>query len=205
MREPIEAICSECGGIAILVTYDHQRRVKEGRRVYCSKECSSTYRSRISSETMAKTNRKYASERMTLRNPMRRPEIREKVSAALRAVNHGPPVRGGNGKPATEAEIKLVEILGPIGFREQCVVPTRIPRGSGYPTSYKIDCGNEMIKFGVEADGYSHRSLSRQAQDQKKDAFLESIGWKVLRFTNEEILSNPTGVFNTVVAAIMKD
>lgn len=196
--------CSQCGETMLAETYDHKRRVREGRRVYCSKECSQKYLSKLSSERMSRTNRKYASARMTERNPMRKPEVREKVSRTLKERGIGPTVRGGNGKPATLAEVKLIELFGPLGFLEQAIVRTAMPRGSGYPQHYKIDCGNAALKIGVEADGGSHDSPARRGQDQKKDSLLTSMGWKMFRFKNEVILTQPDYVFEAVLAAILE-
>lgn len=64
--------------------------------------------------------------------------------------------------------------------------------GAGYPSHYKADLAHEGLKIAVEIDGRSHSSLKRQAQDAKKERFLRGLGWTVLRFTNEEVLENPT-------------
>lgn len=196
--------CSQCGKPMLVETYDHKRRVREGRRIYCSKVCSQEYLSNLSSERMARTNRKYASARMIERNPMRKPEVREKVSRTLKERGVGPTIRGGNGKPATKAEAVLVELFGPLGFKEQTIVRTRMPRGSGYPQHYKVDCGNAALKIGVEADGGSHDSPERRLQDHKKDALLTGMGWRVFRFKNDAILTRPDYVFETVLTAILE-
>lgn len=153
---------------------------------------------------MAATNRKYASDRMKKRNPMRLEENRIKVSETMKAKGHMPTVQGGNGKKIPEAERVLIETFTPIGFSGQCAVPTGMPRDSGYPTCYKIDCGNPLLKVGIEADGKSHNSPVRRAMDEKKDAFLTERGWKIYRFKNDEIISDPDRVFSTVIEAIFK-
>lgn len=200
----IETTCSQCGNAMIAETYDHQKRVKEGRRVYCSKDCSRQYVSQCSSETMARTNRKYASERMKRKNPMHIPGMPERISKTMKERGHQPKVRGGNGRPATEAEEKLVEIFGGLGFQEQYIARTGLGRGSGYPNHYKIDCGNGILKIGIEADGGSHNSPTRRGQDEKKDSFLTSRGWRMFRFKNETILGQPDMVFETVLPAILE-
>src|SRR5439155_13768066 len=106
------------------------------KRCYCSKECSQTYCRQLSSETMARTNRKYASARMKSRNPMQRKEIRAKVSMSLKERGLGPSVRGGNGKPLPVPQKMLADALGWI---TEHAVPTKIPKGNGYPTCYKLD------------------------------------------------------------------
>lgn len=174
-------------------------RFKKTGRVYCSTKCSDSYKSRVSSETMSRTNRKFASERMKSNNPMKNPGVRIKVSARLKEIGHSPKVRGGNGQDATEAEKVLSLLFSDLGFVNQCAVPTRKPRGSGYPTCYKIDCGNPELKVGVEADGRSHESVLRKTLDRKKDDFLTGMGWKIFRFRNEKITEEPDSVFEEVI------
>ena len=192
---PTIATCCECGTEFEATGYRRSRWLK-GERTYCGTGCSNAYRARVSSETMAATNRKYASARMTERNPMHREEVRQKVSDSLQRIGHRPKQRGGNGRGPTEAEAKLLELLGPFGFTLQTVVPTG--HSSFYPSHYKIDCGNAALQIAVEADGLSHGAKSRQAQDAKKDAFLAGRGWRVFRFTNQVILEKPWVVLSTI-------
>ena len=49
----------------------------------------------------------------------------------------------------------------------------------------------------VEADGGQHTAEA----DAKRSAFLEAKGLRVLRFWNNEILENPEGVLETILAA----
>ena len=41
----------------------------------------------------------------------------------------------------------------------------------------------------IEVDGATHDTEDQQARDRRKDQALEAIGFKVLRFTNGEVLS----------------
>lgn len=52
----------------------------------------------------------------------------------------------------------------------------------------------------VEADGGQH--AERIAQDEKRTRYLESKGYRVLRFWNNEILQNPEGVGEMILATI---
>lgn len=195
----VTATCCECGGEFEATGYRRAQFLKGGR-TYCGTGCSNAYRARVSSETMAATNRKYASARMTERNPMHREEVRQKVSDSLQRIGHHPKQRGGNGRGPTEAETKLLEMLGPLGFTGQTVVPTG--HRSFYPSHYKIDCGNPVLRIGVEADGPSHSLRSRRGQDEKKDAFLAGKGWRVFRFTNRVILETPETVLSTILRSM---
>jgi very-short-patch-repair endonuclease len=51
-------------------------------------------------------------------------------------------------------------------------------------------------KIVVEADGGQHN----HGVDGKRTAFLEELGWRVLRFWNNEVLQNTQGVLETILA-----
>jgi hypothetical protein len=146
---------------------------------------------------MIELNHRTASKRMKERNPMHNPDARAKVSATLKAMGWGPPERGGNGRGLTEPQAILSELLD---WPTEVVVCTKMPRGSGYPTNYKLDIGDPDLMVGIEIDGFSHCSRQRQAQDAKKDELLSSLGWTVLRFTNEEVMGDLAGCARTVVS-----
>jgi hypothetical protein len=170
----VPSTCSICGGPFIARAY--------GSRV--QQACSGACRSLRSSRTLARTNRLLASDRMRARNPMRHESVRSKVSATLRAIGHGPRVRGGNGRGPTETEAAMSAALG---WPTNVIVPTRQPRGSGYPTHYKLDVANRSLRVAIEIDGSSHCALARRAQDKKKTAFLMSLGWTVIRVSADGV------------------
>jgi len=134
---------------------------------------------------------------MKAQNPMHNDDTRALVSKKLKAKGHKPPVRGGNGRPASQPHRQLAEALG---WQMEYVVPTKMPRGTGYPTCYKIDIAHPGAKIAVEVDGASHAALTRQQQDRKKEAFLQSIGWRVLRFTNKEVMADLNRCVQTVLS-----
>jgi hypothetical protein len=76
--------------------------------------------------------------------------------------------------------------------------------GSGWPTHYKIDIANPKEMVAIEVDGHSHDCLSRKEQDARKDMFLTSKGWKVLRFSNQQIQENVEDCVQTVMSTISK-
>ena len=185
--------CCMCGGPT-----PPTPSVKTGR-VYCGKACSGKYRALRSSETMTKTNRTHASARMRANNPMHDPANREAVSKTLKAMGYAPVTRGGNGRPPTMAEKILWIMLTGQGFVLNAAIRTRAGRGSGFPTVYKPDLTHWGLKISIEADGASHAG-KRKVLDAKKDAFLNGLGWTVLRFTNEMIYSDPGAVLMTVTS-----
>jgi very-short-patch-repair endonuclease len=74
-----------------------------------------------------------------------------------------------------------------LGFRRQ--VPIR---------NYIADFVCFSAKLIVELDGEAHDFEERQKADQNRDAFFVSEGFQVLRFTNEQVMSNLEGVVETI-------
>lgn len=171
-----------------------------GSRKTCSQECRNLRRAQV----VAETNRKYASERMKKNNPMRNPETREKVSKTLKEIGHKPSVQGGNGKQMPEPQKLLYSLLASKGFTTEYAIPTKMGRYSGYPTCYKVDLGNPKIKLAIEIDGFSHSAIKRQEQDKKKTAFLNTLGWQILRFSNAEVMNGTEKCMAQITSTILK-
>jgi very-short-patch-repair endonuclease len=74
-----------------------------------------------------------------------------------------------------------------LGFRRQ--TPIR---------NYIADFVCLSAKLIVELDGESHDFEERQEADQARDAFFASEGFHVLRFTNEQVMSNLEGVVEVI-------
>ena len=114
------------------------------------------------------------------------PGAKEKMQSTLRSIGHRPSVRGGNGS-LTFPQIEVARLLGS-GWIMETAIPTKMKRGSGYPTCYKVDVGNLGLKIGIELEGRTHFG-KRVAEDQKKDALLCQLGWSVYRVLNAKALS----------------
>src|SRR5277367_4539978 len=130
--------CTYCKSLIPAPTKGQKDSMRAKGRVYCSTECGKAYAAKISSATMAETNRKYASARMTANNPMSSPESVEKMKTTLHAIGHQPHVRQGNGTGLTVPQKLLSERLQ---MDTEIVVQTHQPRDSGYPIVYKLDIG----------------------------------------------------------------
>jgi very-short-patch-repair endonuclease len=82
----------------------------------------------------------------------------------------------------------------------------RDPRLQGYKFRRQHPSGRFIVDFActkhrlvIEADGGQHdESLS----DARRTAWLESQGWRVLRFWNNDILANTEGVMSAVLQAL---
>jgi very-short-patch-repair endonuclease len=82
--------------------------------------------------------------------------------------------------------IKAERIDG-LSFRRQ--VPMR---------SYIADFVCHEARLIVELDGESHDFESRQRHDERRDAWFVSQGYLVLRFTNDDVLSELEGVVTVI-------
>ena len=65
---------------------------------------------------------------------------------------------------------------------------------------YYADFLCRELRLIVEIDGYSHET--RQGGDAKRTRDLVEHGYKVIRFTNDEVLSNVQGVIGQIELAI---
>lgn len=165
-------------------------------------ECKTEVIRKLNSETMARTNRKYASERMRLRNPMAKEEHRKTMSATLRAMAWKPKVRGGNGRTTKPQEL----LAAALGWPMEVVVTTgaRALGRSDIPNCYKLDVAHEGLKIAVEVDGFSHATPTGRDQDARKTAFLQGLGWTVLRFWNSEVLKDLSACVRAVLSTTSK-
>jgi very-short-patch-repair endonuclease len=147
---------------------------------------------------MARTNRRYASERMISNNPMYRQECLEMMRAQLRTIGHRPAVQGGNGRPMPEAQRLMKAALGD-AWKAEFVVVTKL-RQQGYPNHYKLDLAHPLRKVAIEIDGGSHSARKIRASDRRKELFLRQNGWLVLRFSNEEVMADSAACARMVMS-----
>ena len=149
------------------------------------------------SRRMRETNLRRADvlrQRMIESNPSRLEIVRLKNRKLHRARDRAAydHLQGGNGSPPTGPEQLLLDRLG-TNWTWQHVLPTRMPRGEGYPAHYKLDLAEPALRIAVEVDGESHRGEAARQRDAKKDALLHSMGWLVLRFKNKAVTQDPDG------------
>ena len=76
----------------------------------------------------------------------------------------------------------------------------------GYKFRRQRPVGRYILDFvcieydlAVEADGGQHAD---NAKDEARTAWLEKAGWRVIRFWNSDILSNPEGVQETILQTL---
>jgi very-short-patch-repair endonuclease len=81
--------------------------------------------------------------------------------------------------------------IGGLGFRRQ--VPFQ---------NYIADFVCFSAKIVIELDGESHDFVERQSADRDRDTFFTEQDFQVLRFTNEQVMSNLEGVVEAIRQAI---
>ena len=99
-------------------------------------------------------------------------------------------------RQATDAESMLWKYLrshrlNGFKFRRQVIIDP-----------YIVDFACLEAKLIVEADGGQH--VDQMAYDQRRTALLESMGFRVLRFWNHEILSELQSVLGQIESALIE-
>jgi len=70
--------------------------------------------------------------------------------------------------------------------------------------SYIADFICPDARLVVELDGSQHGEERARQADQRRTEYLESQGYRVLRFWNEEVLTNIDGVLETISRHLQK-
>jgi hypothetical protein len=145
---------------------------------------------------------------MKLNNPSHRPEIVQKA-LATREKNGTLRIwkgeRGGNGH-YTKEQLIIFGLL----YEKDSIWELECPAitghstrdKSGYPPVYKLDIGHSQLKIGLEIDGEGHNQNWVKLKDKKKEEKLKELGWKILRFTNQEVMKDPSKVIFQILKEI---
>lgn len=121
-------------------------------------------------------------------------------SELLRSRKSSPPPSRGRAKNLrknlTDAEQKMwwdLREFKKLGFHFRKQAPI------GH---YIIDFVCLKHKIIIELDGGHHTEDTQRAHDIKRDTWLKSEGFKVLRFWNDEFFKNRNGVLDTILNAL---
>ena len=68
---------------------------------------------------------------------------------------------------------------------------------------YILDFACRSLRIAIEVDGGQH--ALRNAEDDARTAYLACDGWKVLRFWNNDVLSNIDGVMQDILTAVSRE
>ncbi len=99
-------------------------------------------------------------------------------------------------KNPSTAEVRLWRLIEPLRtgqyhFRKQA------PIGR-----YVADFACHRAKLVIEVDGDTHFVGMGPQRDDARTAFLTGEGYTILRFTNLDVLTNPDGVYASILAAL---
>lgn len=150
------------------------------------------YGKKQSLETKEKISKNKIGKSINSENIVYSEEYRNKISKGVKkAYKEGritsPLKNMGNGCGTTPAELLLSKYLLPLGFKRELSIHPGGFRGG----AYRLDFALESIKLDVEVDGIQHYEDKKIIErDLKRDNFLSSNGWIVIRFKNEEVLNN---------------
>jgi very-short-patch-repair endonuclease len=122
------------------------------------------------------------------------------------------PKAGGGGPRVLQAPIKTVKLArklrremspperklwwalrqrpGDYRFRKQC------PQGP-----FSLDFACLSARLAIEVDGDAHDSAARQLRDERRDRYLEELGFKTMRIPAAEVFRNLHGVVSGIVEA----
>jgi len=68
--------------------------------------------------------------------------------------------------------------------------------------NYIADFVCHAAKLAIELDGGQHFSDGQEAADARRSMIIEAKGFKVLRFSNHDVMANRAGVLETIATAV---
>lgn len=73
---------------------------------------------------------------------------------------------------------------------------------AGHGRSFRLDLAYPEVRLAIEYDGSEHRKQARARRDLEREAVLTLLGWKILRFDAETVLSHPARITADVRAEL---
>ncbi len=70
--------------------------------------------------------------------------------------------------------------------------------------NFIVDFCSPALKLVIEVDGSQHYSEGAMAADKTRDKYLQNLGLKVLRFNDNEVLTNISGVVENILENMEK-
>ncbi|MFQ5891455.1 MAG: endonuclease domain-containing protein [Candidatus Methanofastidiosia archaeon] len=217
LKKPlIEKICEHCGK---KFDFRSQGKRYNSKRRFCNQSCSAKWRmkqpeirmqiyteertrkGKKSKEKWYKTKeglcfRKEASKRMKKLNA--NPKFRKKMKKIHRSRRGKTWLgeRGGNGF-VTDPQLLLSKLLKlPM---EYSIKTTKVKHlFQSLPNCYKVDLAIPKEKIAIEVDGGSHKLKKQRFLDHRKTEVLNLLGWKVIRFWNEDVMDNTEKVIRRI-------
>ena len=212
--------CEQCGGDARKYT-----EVARLRR-FCDKKCRQTYSTRKTISVRSATVREkhkndpaFHARMVSILNSVRHlsqtKENFKAISERLKERWKNSDYRkymSAMSKRGWEARDKTLDVIGwkpnKMTTLERAVDIVIAGWGIDYRFNYQvgryfIDFAFPIYMIGIECDGaYWH--IGNEARDAKRDAWLSSCGWKIIRLTEEEIKNNVNVALSTKVVPIVE-
>lgn len=86
----------------------------------------------------------------------------------------------------TEAEAALEPAVAALGLPYRFQHPI-------WALRYRLDFALPTLKLAIEVDDPSHTAKAKRAKDKERTKRLLAKGWRVVRCTNKEALTDPRG------------
>ncbi|AFY54132.1 hypothetical protein Riv7116_1572 [Rivularia sp. PCC 7116] len=67
---------------------------------------------------------------------------------------------------------------------------------------FVIDFYNPILKLAIEIDGESHFQEGAAEYDRERQSYIESLGIKFIRFTNNDVYNNLGGVLESIAMKV---
>jgi very-short-patch-repair endonuclease len=69
---------------------------------------------------------------------------------------------------------------------------------------YVVDFVSHRERLVIEVDGVTHETAEQKAHDAERTKFIESRGYAVMRFTNDDVLYSTTRVVNRIKQVLVE-
>lgn len=166
-----------------------------GRKISASHMANLAFRQRQSER--AKARRGAVQSAMTKKSWVKRRQLGQQAFGGY----------GGNGRPPTKSESVLMALF-PEAMRNPAI-PTGMGAKSfkhktGFQHYAKPDLAWLDLKLAVEIDGDCHQKDVQKSRDERKNLVLKKLGWSLLRFSNEDVLSKTTSVQKSILSEISR-
>lgn len=82
-------------------------------------------------------------------------------------------------------------------------------RSGSFHFRKQVEIGHYYVDFAclhaqliIEVDGDTHGTDMAQSNDRTRDEYLSARGFKIMRFSNDDVLNNADGVFDVLAATL---
>jgi very-short-patch-repair endonuclease len=212
LKKRVTKNCLQCGTV---FEFKSSGETNNNKRRFCGGPCAAEWRmaqpgrAELSSVKMhaamrlkwatdtefAEKMAKASSERMKARNPTRDPAVIEKMRRSLAGRTFLS--RGGNGQLTEPQKMLAAKLRGSIMELAILTAPVR-GQFPSLPAHYKVDIALPRRMLAIEVDGNSHKQRKWKFLDARKTEVLNALGWSVLRFSNEAVLTTLPVVLATI-------